>query len=103
MSISETILAQLGGNGFAMLTGSKNFVTSHKGEGLTFQPGRNPKSVTHVEIILEPSDTYRVRFSRMNAKTLQFTTLAEHADVYAEDLQDIFEDETGLFATLGKR
>ncbi len=103
MSIPQTILSQLGGGGFALLTGSKNFTTSHEERALTFQPGANPKSVTHIEIILEPSDTYRMRFSRLNSRTCELATLAEHTEVYAEDLLDIFEQETGLFATLGKR
>ena len=102
-TVSQTILDQLGGRGFSMITGSRNYTTSHEGRGLTFQVGSNSKGVTHVEIVLEASDTYTVRFSRLDAKTLKFTTLAEREDVYVEDLLDIFEDCTGLFATLGKR
>ena len=86
-----------------MLTGSRGFTSSNEGRGLVFQAGANVKTVTHVEIILEASDTYTVRFSRLDGRTCRMSTLAEHADVYAEDLLDIFEDETGLFATLGKR
>jgi hypothetical protein len=103
VNVAQTIVAQLGGNAFAAITGSRNFLESHAGQGVTFMVGRGPRGVTHVEIILEASDTYRVRFSRLDSRTCTMTTLAEHGDVYVDQLLDVFEGETGLYATIGGR
>lgn len=91
--IAETIIAQLGGNRFVAMTGAKNFVY---GEAeVTFKiPQTN--AISHVRVSLdEARDTYRMVFSTRTGRAK-----AEHADVYAEDLQRIFTSETGLYTHL---
>ena len=46
LTVSQTILAQLGGESFVMTSGATGLVAS--AESLTFKLGRNPKRVTHV-------------------------------------------------------
>ena len=93
MSVAQIILQQLGGSRFVAMTGAKNLVGSDK--SLTFKVGANSKSINMVQIILMGDDTYKVRFGRF-AK-LQFQEKAAHLGVYADQLQDIFTAETGLY------
>lgn len=92
MTVAKTILAQLGGAGFVAMTGAKHFVGSDN--GLSFRIGRNDRGVTHVRIELDPSDTYTMTFSRVHGKRV--TQKAQHSDVYADDLQRLFTDATGM-------
>lgn len=97
MEIARTILEQLGGNQFAMMTGAKNFIAAEK--GLSFKVGRNSKSVSHVRITLDPDDTYSVEFIRVRAGKL--TQVAKETGVYCDMLQNIFTEHTGLYTSLG--
>ena len=59
-----------------------------------------------LEIIIEPTDTYTLRFyrytrGRLNRKTLsvtadKITEIKSYSDIYADQLQDIFTGVTGL-------
>ncbi len=92
-SVATTILQQLGGRRFTAMTGAKNLVASQN--GLTFAIGKNSSRANRVQIELLPSDTYRVTFARF-AK-LDWTPLRVFSDVYADQLQEIFTTETGLY------
>lgn len=96
VEIAKTIINQLGGNKFAMMTGAKNFVATES--GVYFSIGRNASSINRVEVELNANDLYNIRFSRATKKTMKL--LAEHADVYAEDMAAIFTDETGMHTKL---
>lgn len=101
--VAETILRQMGGTRrLMMMTGAKNFV-SFKGEsespygsglgGVSFQ---FPKGKV-VRITLDPSDTYTVEFGTTRGYNKKFK------GIYAGQLQDLFERETGLYLKLGSR
>ena len=94
----KTIASQIGNRAFAMM-GASNLMTS--GSGLSFKVGRNPKGVTHVKVTLDPSDTYTVEFLRcsLRAKNIR-KVLGTFDDVYAEDLRELIESETGLALSL---
>lgn len=94
--VAQTILNQLGGRHFALMTGAKNFVGGK--DHLTFRIGRNPKGVNLVKITLTPSDMYTVEFMKARGVDLKVTGKAE--EVFAEDLHDVFFDGTGLYASL---
>jgi hypothetical protein len=53
---------------------------------------------THVKIILDPSDTYTVKFIRVHGTKI--TTVSEHSDIYCDMLVELFENETGLYTHL---
>lgn len=98
--VAETILAQLGGGMFRMMTGARNFIgREHE---LQFQIPRTRK-INRVRIELLPSDTYKVEFFHVYAPGLQVRTVASFEDVYAGDLRRIFEQTTGLDTSLTSR
>ena len=95
----QTLIQQLWGRQFALLTGAKDFVAGE--DRLTMRIGRNPKRVSHVRITLDPSDTYRMEF--LNVRAGECRTVAEVPGVYHDQLKDVFEAHTGLFVTLSPR
>ena len=96
MTVAKTILAQLGGNRFVMMTGAKNL--SGSADGLTMKLGRNAKSVSHVKIKLTAMDDYTVEFLRV--RKFEVKTVAKVEGVYAENLRDVFTANTGLYTSL---
>lgn len=49
--VANTILQQLGGHGFAVMTGSRNFISL--GNGLQMSLARNRTSANRLKIILD--------------------------------------------------
>lgn len=94
MEIAQTILKQLGGTLFVLMTGSKNFVAD--ANSLSFKIGSGAKNgITHVMVILEANDTYTVKFMRVRA--LECRILSTFEDIYADRLTDLFTEETGFY------
>lgn len=97
--IADTILAQLGGNKFKAMTGAKDF--SYGDRYLQF---RLPRGATNkakfVKIALEINDTYTVTFSTMNRK-YEVRVISSHEMIYADRLQGLFTEQTGLECSLG--
>ena len=89
MSVANIILNQLGGRRFIAMTGAKNF--GDTGNGLAFQvPASLTKNrINTVKIVLDPSDTYTVKFMRMTSRELK--TISEHSMIYCDQLEDLFE------------
>lgn len=102
MQIARTIMMQLGGRKFTVMTGAKDYMAID--DGLTFRiPGTmTKKHINKVRIILDPSDTYTVTFHKIQKVRGKFVggydckQIAEHSMVYDDMLQDIFTAETGL-------
>lgn len=93
--IAKIILEQLGGNKFVAMTGAKNFVVGP--ECLYFQiPKTN--GITQVTITLDVNDTYRMEFSTV--RKFVPIILSTHSNVYADQLQSIFTEQTGLATRL---
>jgi hypothetical protein len=98
LTVEKTILEQLGGRRFIMMTGAKNFVGGNN--TLTFKlPGSSVKGKGNVfKITLEADDTYTltlIKIFKMEAKTLNTKT-----GIYNDMLQEIFTDMTGLYTRL---
>lgn len=117
-AIAQTILAQLGGNKFRVMTGATNFLdlgqaaaqpaneehgcpaTPARLGGLAFKLGRFAGvKTTHVRIVLLPSDLYQMEF--LNIRGCKIKTLETFSEVYADQLQSLFTDATGLNTSLG--
>lgn len=98
MSISQTILQQLGGNKFLAMTGAKKLGT--RGSNLYFTIGRNATSANKVTITLNGLDLYDIALERisLDKKTwdMKVKEIATASDIYAEDLQRTFTRLTGL-------
>jgi len=96
-TVANTILQQLGGSRFLVMTGAKNLIGSD--DSLTMKIGSNAAGVTHVRITLTKFDTYRMEF--LKVRGTKITTLFGTSDlVYAEDLRRIFTAHTGLDTSL---
>lgn len=106
LQIANTIWHQLGGHKFELMTSAKEPLALEN--GLRFKlpggGGHIKNGINLVTVTLDWSDTYTMKFERrrFNRKTLDVTckTIAEHAGVYCDMLQDIFTKETGLYTHL---
>jgi hypothetical protein len=94
MTVANTILEQLGGGKFRVMTGAKNFTGDDN--SLTFHLPSNfaTKGINIVKVILDATDTYTVEFSKLRA--MKLTAIASRDDVYCFDLQRVFTEVTGL-------
>lgn len=99
--VANIILSQLGGHKFVVMTGAKN-LTSHDDErgALSFRISSTmtKNKCNHVKITLNGSDLYDVTFSKIDPRDLK--QISKFSDVYAEDLENLFQDETGLATRL---
>ena len=97
MTIARTILDQLGGNKFRVMTGAKNFLDH--GDALSMRLGRNSSNSNHLTIRLNSMDLYDVRFSKWTKK-FEEKSVKEYNDVYADSLVEVFESHTGMYTKL---
>lgn len=100
MTVANTILEQLGGRKFAVMTGAKNFLGDEK--SLTFRlpggAGYCRDGINCVKVTLDPTDTYTVEFLRIRGAKV--TTVKTLDDVYNDMLREVFEGATGLRTSL---
>lgn len=94
MTVSKTILEQLGGNRFIAMTGAKEFVGDE--DRLIF---RVPATMvrgrgSHVEVVLNAVDLYDVRLIRI--RQLEPKIIDARENIFASDLQKVFTEMTGL-------
>jgi hypothetical protein len=103
--IANTILAQLGSNRFAAMTGAKDFTALEAG-GLQFSL---PKKLTmgginKVQILLNSDDTYTVKFWKIYRKGLVYHgtegPVRTETNVTSNSLRSIFTQVTGLATSL---
>lgn len=93
MQTAQTILAQLGGNRFAAMTGAKQFVGG--ANFLQFAIGRGAvNKANKVKVSLTADDLYRVEF--FNIRGVNVKEIARVDGVYADQLQRVFTAETGF-------
>ena len=96
-SQAKTLLRQLGGNKFIMMTGAKQMSIGKN--GLMMKIGRNSKSITHVAIDLDRGkDLYTMKFIRVRKGIPK--VVKKYDSIYADNLNNIFEKETGLYTRL---
>lgn len=98
--VALTILEQLGGSRFTAMTGATNFLAHPK--ALSFKVPNAAKKITHVEITLNPNDTYLVEFlnCRITRKRYIRDRVEARDNVYFDQLQEIFTEVTGLYTHL---
>lgn len=98
------ILNQLGGNKFTVMTGSKNYLAIEN--GLRMKLAKNDSGANMLEITVDWTDTYNMRFykytpGRLNKKTFAYTDdkiteIKEYSGAYWEQLQELFTGVTGF-------
>lgn len=98
--IARTILNQLGGHRFTVMTGAKDFLAD--GPVLIFSIPKAKNGINKVRITLEPSDTYKLEFMRMRRQggIPVVDTIAKTDDIYCDVLQEVFTRYTGLEVSL---
>ena len=104
--VGNEMLRQLGGRRFMMMVGAKQPIWNGDKNELGMKIGRNAIGANYFTIRLNPKDLYDLRFEsrRMNRKTYEMSVKvkAEHNDVYADQLQEIFENTTGLYTRMAE-
>jgi hypothetical protein len=100
MTISETILAQLGGQRFKAMTGAKNF--SHNDSMLAFQLPRGTTKNKAVQVYIHydaGKDLYEMSFYRFKR---DYTPVEIEIiyDLDVEAMRSVFVDRTGLYLSL---
>jgi hypothetical protein len=96
MQTATTILNQLGGNKFIVMTGSKNFI--NLGNGLQMKLTRNKANAQYLSIELNSMDLYDLKFYSVSG--IQLKMKNEINGVYCDQLKSIFTDVTGLYVSL---
>lgn len=95
MTIPDTILEQLGGNKFLAMTGS---IALTNGDDLMIKLCRKVKKLKWLTIHLNGLDLYDLTFTEDMGKVVKIIK-----NVYADQLQEIFTDVTGLDTKLCER
>ena len=101
--VAQTILSQLGGNRFVMMTGANKLTVREN--GLSFKIGRNATQTNHVTISYDyAQDLYNMTFEKvsLSKKTWEVSrkVIATHEGVYCDQLTSLFTKETGLYTSL---
>lgn len=93
--IAETILEQMGGFRFIKMVGARNLTSRDEGTTLGFHFKMCRKSNICL-VHLNEMDLYDVSFHQYSRKNLTTTEKKVYRGVYAEELQRIFTEYTGL-------
>ena len=97
LEVPFTILEQLGGKRFIVRTGSSNLIP--EANSLTMNLVKNKSGASKLSITLDPTDTYTMRFFKNPAQE-QGNEIEIYHGVYCDQLQQIFEEVTGLDLSL---
>ena len=103
--IANTILQQLGGHKFVVMTGVKQLIADdvHENPALRMNLSRNATSANRLTISLMPDDTYTMEFYRQEIKkdwSVKRTEIEKREGVYCDMLQDIYTEVTGQYTYL---
>jgi len=99
MKVAEAIQAQLGSRAFQMMGASNLLAVTDDGLfGLQWKIGRNSKGATHVRVVLEVTDTYRV--DTFAVRGLKQKTLSTARMIGVEQLKRTIEEATALYLSL---
>lgn len=108
MSVANTILQQMGGNKFIVMTGSKNFLSD--GNTLRMSLAKNISKANRLEVTLDADDLYTMRFykytaGRLNKKTWSWTKdkveeVYTVSGIWFDMLQSVFTQVTGMYTRL---
>lgn len=99
MTVARTILEQLGGNKFKVMTGARDFVGGENFLSFKLPTGRTKNKSNYVRVRLNGLDTYDVEF--LSLRGMNSSVKAYKEGVYADQLQAVFTRETGLETSLG--
>ncbi len=95
-AVAEAILDQLGGRAFIAMTGARDLVGGERRLTFRLPRGFAKNQINRVEIVLEASDTYSVRFTKWNGRALVARIIRYETGIYDDMLAPLFRDATGL-------
>ena len=99
-TIAQTIGQQMGGLGrISAMTGAKKFVAHPDGLAFRF-PNQKSSKGNHVKVTLRTDDLYDMEFTQIRGGRFKQVKLFEA--VYNDQLKGIFENQTGLYLSLGR-
>lgn len=109
--IGQTILEQLGGNKFLVMTGCKNLLWDNENSTLRMTIPKNGSKANRLWITYNwGTDTYIMRFfkyvaPRLNTKTYTFseekiTEVAKFEEIYCDQLEELFTEVTKMYTRL---
>ena len=96
-TVAKTILEQLGGNKFRMMTGAKNLMGI--ADGLVMKIGRNSSNSNYLKITLNSMDTYDMEFAKLT-KMGEKKSVTEYKNVYNDLMRGTFTAHTGMYTSL---
>lgn len=96
--VAQIILQQLGGNKFTVMTGAKNLLAHQDALSFRLSSTMTKNKSNYVKITLNASDLYDVTFGKIVKYDLK--EISTFSDVYAENLVELFKNETGLSTRL---
>ena len=110
-TLAQTILQQMGGNKFLVMTGCKDLVWDEKNSTLRMSIPRNGSKANRLWVTYNwGSDSYTMRFfrytaPRLNSKTYEWseekiTEVAEFKEIYFDQLQELFTEVTKMYTRL---
>ena len=97
MRVAKTILEQLGGNKFRMMTGAKNLAGDEN--SLSMRIGRNSSNSNYLKITLNSMVTYDMKFCKLTRK-FEEKSVTEYSNIYNDMLTDQFTAHTGMYTKL---
>lgn len=86
MSVANTILSQLGGNRFTVMTGAKNYAAIDR--GLQFDIGKNGSQANRVRVTLRGDDTYDMEFIKKGSNVNPYSVLIKVGEKYQGKVSD---------------
>jgi len=89
--VHKDILDQLGGKMFIALTGAEGY-RMERGLLIKF---KGSTKANYVRITVNGADLYIVEFFRVRGTSVKL--ISEFNDMYCDQLQDLFEEQTGLY------
>jgi hypothetical protein len=100
LTVANTILQQLGGRKFTVMTGARNLAGDANSLRFKYGAGLVGKDGSNMAIIrLNAFDTYDVEF--LYARGINSRVCQYREGVYADDLRATFERVTGIATSLG--
>jgi hypothetical protein len=97
MRVAKTILEQLGGTKFCVMTGAKNLAGDEN--SLSMRIGRNSSNSNYLKITLNSMDTYDMKFCKLTRK-FEEKSVTEYNNLYNDNLQVQFTAHTGMYTSL---
>ena len=99
MNVPQTIIRQLGGNKFIVMTGAHFLISSPLCLTFSLSSRTTRNKCNRVMItLIQDSDTYKVQFCKYHKFELK--TITTIVGVHCSELQQIFTQETGLATSL---